>query len=84
MDKKKKGREIERDKISKNWKYERLALSHLLGYFPGMPYWTKKRLVEIGRKKIFKKKGIRKVGPEPPAWILCWDSLMGKMRKGER
>ena len=38
MDKKKKGREIERYKISKNLKYERLALSHLLGYFPGMPY----------------------------------------------
>ena len=26
--------------------------------------------------------GIRKVGPEPPAWILCWDSLMEKNEKG--
>ena len=43
MGKKKKGREIERYKISKNLKYERLALSHLLGYFPGMPYGQKEK-----------------------------------------
>ena len=35
VDKKKKGRDIEGDKISKDGKYERLVPSHLLGYFAG-------------------------------------------------
>ena len=24
-----------------------------------------------------------KVGPEPPAWILCWDTLLEKKSEGE-
>ena len=25
---------------------------------------------------------IRKVGPEPPAWVLSWDALLDKKKKG--
>ena len=76
--KKKRGRKIEGEKIRKIIKYEKLYLSHLLEYCAGVPYQKKEERERDRGRENLKDWEIREVGPEAPAWILCWDVLLGK------